>query len=121
MYKWFHSNDDLKENYKRCVKIDTYFDKASQYCPIFDNYLAFRDEICNVLRKQCIGGQPLFAAIIQPLIKALIKKCKIQLLEDEKLKISTKRTRIFIKSEPNWSYYATTTIAWKLPNDFELQ
>ena len=24
MYEWFHPNDDLKENYKRCVKLDTY-------------------------------------------------------------------------------------------------
>ena len=91
------------------------------YCLILGNYPAHREEICNVLRKQRAGGQPLSAIIIQPLIKTLIQKCEPQLLEDEKFKGSTKWTRVFIRFELNWSYLAATTVAWKLPNDFELQ
>ena len=121
MYKSFHPNDDLKENYKRCVELDTYFDKASQYCPILSDYSALGDEICNVLRKQRAGGQPLSAAIIQSLIKTLIKKREPQLLEDEKFKISTMWIRTFVKYELNWSYRVATTAAEKLPDDFELQ
>ena len=34
MYEWFHPNGDLRENYKRCVELDTYFDKASLHCHI---------------------------------------------------------------------------------------
>jgi hypothetical protein len=74
MYKWFHPNGDLKENYKRCMELGTYFDKASQHCPILVDYPALRDEICNVLRKQRAGGQPLSVVIIQHFIKALIQK-----------------------------------------------
>ena len=121
MYEWFHPNGDLKENYKRCVELDTYFDKTSQHCPILDDYPTLRDEICNVLRKQRAGSQPLSVVVIQPLIKTLIKKREPQLLEDEKFKVSTKWTRAFIKSELNWSYRAATTAAGKLPDDFELQ
>ena len=72
MYNSFHPNGNLKENYKRCVEFDTYFDKASQHCPLLNDYPALRDEICNVLRKQRAGGQPLSVVIIQPLIKTLI-------------------------------------------------
>jgi hypothetical protein len=121
MYEWFHPNGDLKENYKRCVELGTYFDKASQHCPMLGDYPALRDEICNVLRKQRAGGQPLSIVIIQPFIKALIQKRAPQLLEDGKFKVSTKWTRTFIKSELNWSYRAATTAAGKLPDDFELQ
>ena len=121
MYEWFHPNGDLKENYKRCVELGTYFDKASQHCPMFGDYPALRDEICNVLRKQRAGGQPLSIVIIQPFIKALIQKREPQLFEDRKFKVSTKQTRAFIKSELNWSYRAATTAAGKLPDDFELQ
>jgi hypothetical protein len=101
MYEWFHPNDDLKENFKCCVKLGTYFDKASQHCPILGDFSALRNEICNVLRKQCASGQPLSIVIIQPLIKAIIEKRESQLLEDEKFKVSTKWTRSFIKSELN--------------------
>ena len=121
MYEWFHPNDDLKENYKCCVELDTYFDKTSQHCPILGDYPTLRDEICNVLRKQRAGSQPLSVVVIQPLIKTLIKKREPQLLEDEKFKVSTKWTRAFIKSELNWSYRTVTTAAGKFPNDFELQ
>ena len=120
MYECFYSNDDLKENYKRCVELDTYFDNASQHCLIFSDYHALRDEICNVLRKQRAGGQ-LSTFIIQPLIKKFIQKHEPQLLEDEKFQDSTKWARIFIKSKLNWSYRAATTAAGKLSNDFELQ
>jgi len=85
------------------------------------DYPALRDEICNVLRKQRAGGQPLSIVIIQPFIKALIQKREPQLFEDGKFKVSTKWTRVFIKSELNWSYRAATTTAGKLPDDFELQ
>jgi hypothetical protein len=74
MYERFHPNGDLKENYKRYVELDTYFDKASQHCPILGDYPALRDEICYVIRKQRAGGQPLFAVIIQPFIKTFIQK-----------------------------------------------
>jgi hypothetical protein len=121
MYEWFHPNGDLKENYKCCVELGTYFDKASQHCPILGDYPALRDEICNVLRKQRAGGQPLSVVIIQPFIKTLIQKREPQLLDDEKFKIFIKWTRAFIKSEPKWSYRAATTAAGKHPDDFELQ
>ena len=55
------------------------------------------------------------------LIKILIQKREPQLLEDEKFKVSTKWTRIFIKTELNWNYRAATTAARKVPDDFELQ
>ena len=101
MYEWFHPNGDLKENYKRYVELGTYFDKASQHCPILDDYPALRDEICNVLRKQRTDGQPFSAVIIQPLIKTLIQKREPQSLEDEKFKVSRKWTKAFIKYKPN--------------------
>ena len=97
MYEWFHPYGDLKKNYKRYVKFGMYFDKASQHCPILGNYRAFRDEICNVFREQRTRGQPLSVVIIQPLIKTFIQKRKLQLLEDEKFKVSTKWTRVFYK------------------------
>ena len=50
MYEWFHPNGELKKNYKRCVELGTYFDKASQHCPTLCVYPALKDEICNVLR-----------------------------------------------------------------------
>ena len=103
------------------MELGTYIDKASQHCPILGDYLVLKDEICNVLRKQRANGQPLSTVIIQPLIKALIQKREPQLLEDEKFKVSTKWTRVFVKSELNWSYRAATTVVEKLPDDFELQ
>jgi hypothetical protein len=51
MYEWFHPNGELKENYKRYVEFGTYFDMASQHCPMLGDYPALRDEICNVFRK----------------------------------------------------------------------
>ena len=101
MYEWFHPNDNLKKNYKSCMEFDTCFDKASQHCPILGDYPTLRDEICNVLRKQHVGGQPLSVVIIQPFIKAFIQKREPQLLENEKFKVSTKWTRAFIKYELN--------------------
>ena len=121
MYEWFHPNGELKKNYKRCVKLGMYFDKASQHCPILSAYPVLRDEICNVFREQRASGQPLSIGIIQPFIKALIQKREPQLFEDEEFKVSTKWTRVFIKFELNWSYRAATTTAGKLPDDFELQ
>jgi hypothetical protein len=90
MYEWFYPNGDFKENYKRCVELGTYFDKASQHCLILGVYPVLRDEICNVLRKQRTGGQPLSIVIIQPFMKALIQKREPQLLEDEKFRVFTK-------------------------------
>ena len=55
------------------------------------------------------------------MIKTLIQKREPQLLEDEKFKVSTKWTRVFVKFELNWSYRTATTAAGKIPDDFELQ
>ena len=109
MYEWFHPNGNLKENQKRCVELGTYFYKASQHCHILGDYSALRDEIFNILRKQRARGQPLSDVIIQPLIKTLIQKHEPQLFEDDKFKVFTKWTRVFIKSELNWTCCAATT------------
>ena len=86
MYEWFHSNGDFKENYKRCVELGTYFDKASQHCPILGDYPTLRYEICNVLRKQRVGGQSFSVVIIQPFIKSLFKSGSLNYLRMRSLR-----------------------------------
>jgi len=122
MYKWFHPNGDLKENYKCCIEFGTYFAKSKQYCSILMNYPLFKEEICTVLCKQRDVGQPLYTICIQPLIEAIIAKRKPQLLEsNNNFPVSIGWTRSFIKSKLNWSYRASTIATSKLPKDYELQ
>jgi hypothetical protein len=80
MNGWFHSNGDLKDSIKRCVKLGTYFAKSLQHCPIFASYLELKNEICEVLRKQRAARQPLYGSCIQGLIKTIITLREPQLL-----------------------------------------
>jgi hypothetical protein len=64
MNGWFHSNGDLKDNIKRCVELGTYFAKSTQHCPVLASYPHFKNEICEVLRKQRAAGQPLYGSCI---------------------------------------------------------
>ena len=60
MNGWFYSNEILKDNIKRCFKLDTYFTKSIQHCSILASYHLLNEEICEVLKKQRIVGQPLY-------------------------------------------------------------
>ena len=82
MYGWFHSNGVLKDNIKRCIEFDTYFAKSTQYCPILASCSLLKEEICEVLKKQRIVGQPLYRVCIQGIIKTIISKQQSHMLED---------------------------------------
>jgi hypothetical protein len=122
MYEWFHPKGELKDNYKRCVELGTYFAKSKQHCPILANHLQLKNEICEVPKKQKEAGQPLYVVCIQPLIRSIILKREPQLLDSTRdFRVSIPWTKAFIKVELNKGYRASTTLAGKLPNDFEAQ
>ena len=124
MRDWFYSNGELKDTYKRCVEFGTYFAKSAQHCPVLESHPALKEEICTVLKKMMMVGQPLYAICIQPLIKAIILDKAPQILEgthSTAFRVSYEWTKIFVKSELNWSYRASTTAAGKLPKDFQEQ
>jgi hypothetical protein len=124
MSGWFHSNGDLKDSIKRCVELGTYFAKSSQHCPILASYHEVKNEICEVLRKQRVVGQPLYGSCIQGLIKTIITLREPQLLQNYSnngFRVGLDWTRTFLKMELNWSYRASTTSAGKLPSDHEEQ
>ena len=124
MRDWFYSNGELKDTYKRCVEFGTYFAKSVQHCPVLESHPALKEEICTVLKKMRMVGQPLYAICIQPLIKAIILDKAPQILEgthSTTFRVSYEWTKNFVKSELNWSYRASTTAVGKLPKDFEEQ
>jgi hypothetical protein len=63
MYEWFHTTGELKDNYKRCVELGTYFAKSKQYCLILANHPQLKHEICEVLKKQKEAGQPFICCL----------------------------------------------------------
>ena len=122
IYGWFHSNGVLKDNIKRCVEIGTYFAKSTQHCQILASYPLLKEKICEVLKKQRIAGQLLYGVCIQDIIKSIISKRQLHMLEDSSgFCVSYKWTLTFIKAEMNWSYRAATTSARKIPFDYEVQ
>ena len=101
MRKWFHSNGDLKNTYKRCVEFNTYFVKSAQHCPILDSHPLLKEEICAILKKMRKTGQPLYAVCIQPLVKAIIIDKALHILEGTHstvFKVSYEWTKYFVKT-----------------------
>ena len=108
--------------YKRCIEFDTFFAKFTQHCPVLESHLALKEEICKVLKKMKMAGQPLYAVCIQPLIKAIILDKAPYILEgthSTTFCVFYECTKNFVKSELNWSYRASTIAAEKLPKNFE--
>ena len=91
---------------------------------MLESHPALKEEICTVLKKMRMAGQPLYAVCIQPLIKAIILDKAPQILEgthSTAFRVSYEWTKNFVKSKLNWNYRASTTSTGKLPKDFEEQ
>jgi hypothetical protein len=54
LVEWFHHKRELKENYKRYVKLNTIFANFVQHSPILDAHLVLKEEICKVLKKHMV-------------------------------------------------------------------
>lgn len=64
MQKWFHLNEDFKDNYDKFVEFGGYFSKSKQHYPTLVSYSLLKKEICKVLKNKRDVGQSLYALCI---------------------------------------------------------